>query len=45
MKKNIVKLNEAQLRDVVAESVKKVLKESLPAKTVGDTGIAYAGHE
>jgi len=31
MKKNIVKLNEQQLRQIVAESVKKVLKE------IGDT--------
>ena len=45
MKKNIVKLNENTLRQIVAESVKKVLKESLPTKTDGDTGIAYAGHE
>lgn len=45
MKKNVVKLNENTLRQIVAESVKKVLKESLPTKTVGDTGIAYAGHE
>ena len=45
MKKNIVKLNENTLRQIVAESVKKVLKESLPTKTVGDTSIAYAGHE
>ena len=27
MKKNIIKLNESQLRKIVAESVKKVLKE------------------
>ena len=27
MKKNTIKLNEAQLRQIVAESVKKVLKE------------------
>jgi hypothetical protein len=27
MKKNIVKLNESQLKKIVAESVKKVLKE------------------
>ena len=45
MKKNVVKINENTLRQIVAESVKKVLKESLPTKTVGDTGIAYAGHE
>ena len=41
MKKNIVKINENTLRQIVAESVKKVLKESLPAKTVGDTGIFF----
>lgn len=28
MEKNIVKLNEAQLKKIIAESVKKVLKES-----------------
>jgi hypothetical protein len=27
MKKNTVKLNEAQLRNIIAESVKKVLSE------------------
>lgn len=28
MKKNIIKLNEQQLNNIIAESVKKVLKES-----------------
>lgn len=32
MKKNVIKLNENTLRQIVAESVKKVLKESLGAK-------------
>jgi len=30
MKKNIVRLNETQLHNVIAESVKKILKESEP---------------
>ena len=30
MNKNTVKLNEAQLRNLIAESVKKVLKERFP---------------
>ena len=29
MKKNVVKINEAKLKRIVAESVKKVLKESI----------------
>lgn len=45
MKRNTVKLNEAQLRNLIAESVKKVLKESLPTHNDNGTGIAYAGHE
>ena len=32
MKKNTVKLNEAQLRNIIAESVKKVIKEYHPDK-------------
>lgn len=42
--KNVVKLNELQLKKIVVESVKKVLKESLPTKTPSGL-IAYAGHE
>ena len=43
--KNVVKLNESQLNKIVAESVRRVLKESLPSKTNSGFGIAYAGHE
>lgn len=33
MKKNVVKLNESQLKKIVAESVKKVLKEGNEAES------------
>lgn len=45
MKKNVVKINENALRQIIAESVRKVLKESLPTHNDNGTGIAYAGHE
>ena len=39
MNKNTIKLNENQLRQIVAESVKKVLKEYHPDKVMRDTQI------
>ena len=36
MKKNTIKLNESQLRNIVAESVKKVLKEAYGEKVEPD---------
>ena len=38
MKKDVVKINEAQLRNIVAESIKKVLKEDISIK---DTFIQF----
>ena len=37
MKKNIIKLNESQLRKVIAESVKKVLKEGMSFDNIYNT--------
>lgn len=39
MKKNVIKLNENALRQIVAESVKKVLREYHPDKVMRDTQI------
>jgi len=39
MKKNVVKINENTLRQIVTESVKKVLKEFHPDKVMRDTQI------
>ena len=39
MKKNTVKINENTLRKIVAESVKKVLREYHPDKVMRDTQI------
>lgn len=36
MKKNVVKINENTLRQIVAESVKKVLKEGYPNTEEGN---------
>jgi hypothetical protein len=38
MKKNVIRLNETQLRQIVAESVKRILKESeeMPGGDLGD---------
>ena len=50
MKKNTVKLNEEQLKKIVAESVKRILKEtefdivdSIPSDKVSDFGKYYPG--
>ena len=43
MEKNIVKLNEEQLRQIVAESVKKVLKESFEGEDVMNENDAEEG--
>lgn len=43
MKKNTVKLNESQLRKIVAESVKKVLKENNAYEALTNKGVQLAG--
>lgn len=40
MKKNIVKINESTLRKIVAESVRKVLKESLNTRPIKEFEIS-----
>ena len=46
MKKNIVKLNENTLKQIVAESVKKVLKEMDESTPNGNRGLNnYGGNE
>jgi len=43
MKKNVVKINENALRQIVAESVKKVLKENDAYENLANKGVQLAG--